>query len=208
MITESSQLPHVSSRYGVALLAATSVTFALLYMMQLAIQTDGPIEKPHALGPTVDWLPLLKEELPEPVDRRPKPPEPVVPQPPMPTMTAVTADFAVAVTTVIPQKLPQTTPRSLGADGGPLPLMTVQPEYPERAARQGIEGWVEVEFSIDASGKVTAARVLRAEPSNIFDRAALKAVQRYKYKPMVVNGASQPVHGVRQRLVFQLGGAA
>ena len=51
---------------------------------------------------------------------------------------------------------------------------------------------------------IQSAKVVDAQPQQVFDRAAIKAVERYKYKPKVRNGEAMQVHGVRQRIVFNL----
>jgi protein TonB len=55
--------------------------------------------------------------------------------------------------------------------------------YPPRARSRGIEGWVDVAFTVDATGRVTGARVLSAQPAGAFDEAALAAVRRWRYAP-------------------------
>ncbi|CAM5204925.1 TonB family protein [Alishewanella longhuensis] len=47
------------------------------------------------------------------------------------------------------------------------PLVRVEPRFPTEAARQGISGWVMLNFSIDESGSVTDVSVVAAEPKNI-----------------------------------------
>ena len=88
-----------------------------------------------------------------------------------------------------------------------VPVMAVAPEYPTRQLYQGVEGWVLVEFDVDRLGRVVAPRVIAAQPARVFDRAALRAVKRYKYRPRVINGQPVDVQGVRQRIVFELTGA-
>jgi TonB family protein len=66
----------------------------------------------------------------------------------------------------------------------------VAPEYPEDAARQGVEGSVKVRFTIGTEGKVTDAAVVESTPGRVFDRSALAAVRRWRFEPVVVNGAT------------------
>jgi protein TonB len=65
------------------------------------------------------------------------------------------------------------------------------PVYPTQALREGTRGWVELEFTITASGTVRDIEVVGAEPQGVFDAAASAAVADWRYKPRVVNG--QPV---------------
>ena len=68
------------------------------------------------------------------------------------------------------------------------PLVRVPPEYPVGALAKRIEGFVIVRFIVTESGSVRDPEVLRAEPPRIFDRAALRAVSRFKYQPQFVDG--------------------
>lgn len=82
-------------------------------------------------------------------------------------------------------------------------LSRVDPEYPREAMRGRQQGWVEVEFTIGSNGTVSDARVVASRPSRIFDRAATRAVQEWRFEPRMENG--QPVASrLRQRFDFRL----
>ena len=85
-----------------------------------------------------------------------------------------------------------------------MPIVTVAPTYPRRMAARGIEGWVLLGFSVDQLGRVQNPQVIDAQPANGFNRAAIDAVSRYKYKPKVFDGKALWVHGVQTRMTFQL----
>jgi protein TonB len=55
--------------------------------------------------------------------------------------------------------------------------------YPVDAARDGIEGWVDVEFVVDVTGQPQDFEVVAAEPKGRFEDAALAALSRYRYRP-------------------------
>ena len=61
------------------------------------------------------------------------------------------------------------------------PLLTVNPQYPSSAASSGIEGFVEVSFTVTAVGRVENAIVTAAEPPEVFEQAALSAISRWRY---------------------------
>jgi protein TonB len=90
------------------------------------------------------------------------------------------------------------------ADRDVVPLVRVDPTYPPRAKQRGIEGYVVVEFTITPVGTVADARVLTAEPAFVFDRAALRAVRKYRYNPKVENGVAVARRGIKLRLSFVL----
>jgi protein TonB len=79
----------------------------------------------------------------------------------------------------------------------------VTPEYPNSAMRKGIEGYVDVQFTITARGTVTNVTVVSSDPGDVFNRAATDAVQHWRYDPRVVDG--QPVDSQSQvHLPFKL----
>lgn len=61
-----------------------------------------------------------------------------------------------------------------------------------------------MEFDIDSGGRVTAAKVINAQPSGVFDRAVLKAVQKNRYTPQKIDGKAVAVSGVQEKYVFVL----
>ncbi len=79
----------------------------------------------------------------------------------------------------------------------------VAPEYPLRARERGTQGWVDIEFTVNKDGTTRDANVKAAQPSGVFDRAALEAVSRWRYEPRVVNG-SVIEQRVQARLRFQI----
>lgn len=63
------------------------------------------------------------------------------------------------------------------------PIKRVDPVYPPDAARAGKTGYVELEYSVDAGGKVASVSVLDAKPSRTFETAAVKAVKQWQFAP-------------------------
>jgi periplasmic protein TonB len=59
----------------------------------------------------------------------------------------------------------------------------VPPDYPKDALKRGVGGEVRVRFSVDADGKVKSAEVVSSNPVEVFNRAALDAVRRWRFKP-------------------------
>jgi len=82
-------------------------------------------------------------------------------------------------------------------------INSVQARYPRTALRRGQQGWVQVQFTVDTDGKVTKARVVDARPKRVFDRAALNAVDRWKFRPALRNGQPFPVT-MSRRIEFKL----
>lgn len=84
-------------------------------------------------------------------------------------------------------------------DGDLIPLVQVRPRYPRHAEYKGIEGWVNVEFTIAPDGTVGDPVVIASEPPAVFDNSAINAIMRWKFKPRIVNG--QPVPSRGQQLI-------
>lgn len=93
---------------------------------------------------------------------------------------------------------------SAGSDRDVIPLVRINPDYPPRALSRGLEGWVQVQFTITATGTVKDPIVVNAEPKNIFDDAALKAIARWRYNPKVEAGVAVERVGVQTIIRFQL----
>ena len=87
---------------------------------------------------------------------------------------------------------------------GFLPIEMVTPEYPAKALQKGIEGWVRVEFTIDANGNIQNPIIVDRSPSRIFDRAVLAALKKSRYRPQLLNGEPVVVQGVTELFRFTL----
>ena len=68
------------------------------------------------------------------------------------------------------------------------PLVRIPPEYPMSALGRRLEGYVILRFTVTETGSVADPEVLRSEPAGVFDRAASRAVLRWKYQPQIVDG--------------------
>ena len=73
-------------------------------------------------------------------------------------------------------------------EGGVIPIVRIAPQYPRKALMAKIEGWVKVKFTITPSGTVSNPEVVDAKPKRIFDREAIRAILKFKFKPKVVDG--------------------
>lgn len=66
----------------------------------------------------------------------------------------------------------------------------VAPEYPRAARRRNITGAVNLAFTITTDGRVRAVSVIKSEPSETFDQAAIDAVEQWRFEPVVENGVA------------------
>jgi len=90
-----------------------------------------------------------------------------------------------------------------GSDRDVMPLVRINPDYPPRALSRGIEGWVQVQFTITATGTVANATVVESS-SQMFEEAALKAIARWRYNPKIENGVGVERVGMQTVIRFEL----
>ncbi len=200
------------ARLFLALVLSAFITVSLFYVMQALIKGDGgKLEEPPA-GNILDFVRVKQEEVVEQKDRKPqKPPKPKEPPPqmsqPQLDSSADTEGFAMDFSADISADVALGDGLALeSGDGEYLPIVKVAPSYPRRAQSRGIEGYVIVEFTVTKQGTVRDPVVVKAEPQGLFDRAALDAVLKFKYKPRVINGEPAAVSGVQNRITFELDG--
>jgi TonB family protein len=77
------------------------------------------------------------------------------------------------------------------------------PDYPASAMAGHITGSVTLDYTVDTRGETRDIRVVEAAPPQVFDQAAINAVKRWRYAPMIVNGAAIEVP-VRTHIRFEL----
>jgi TonB family protein len=76
----------------------------------------------------------------------------------------------------------------------------VEPKLPRRYASGRITGWVELRFRVTTNGRTDDIKVLAAEPDNLFEKTAIKAVSKWRFKPVYVDGvATEKYSSVRLR---------
>jgi protein TonB len=200
-------------RFPIAVALGLVATFALFWIMQALIGVTGELKE--GLGrPSLEFVRLRRDNAPKTKEREPPKREKPEQQPPPPEMNlSKSLKPGEAVSEIMPMgdtaaEVQEAT--SLGAGGGDrdvVPLVRVDPDYPPQARQRGIEGYVDLEFTIGPAGTVQNARVLEGQPPAIFDQAALRAVRRWRYNPKVVDGVSVARQGVQVRLRFTLAGS-
>ncbi len=85
------------------------------------------------------------------------------------------------------QQSKQSAPAAVAANS----LVVVKPlrlDYPGSALANGTEGWVDLAFYVTTEGKVANAAVVNASPRHVFDSAAISAVSRMRFQPVMRNG--------------------
>lgn len=195
-------------RYIIGVTLGAIATFTLFLLMQALIKSDRSPFDEGISGKIVDFVRLQDEQDVEVRVRKPKPPPP--PDEPPPDMPDQTFDASAVSIGVDMGAVNVNVNMNVGgvggfsSDGEYLPIVKVAPVYPRRAQTRGIEGFVLLEFVVTRTGAVRDPVVIEASPPGIFDRAAIQAALKFKYKPKVVNGEPMDVAGVRNLITFEL----
>ncbi|MGL4222603.1 MAG: energy transducer TonB [Shewanella sp.] len=92
----------------------------------------------------------------------------------------------------------------MSRDGDATPIVRIEPQYPIAAARDGKEGWVQLRFTINELGGVDDVEIIQAEPKRLFDKEAIRALKKWKYKPKIVDGKPLKQPGMTVQLDFTL----
>lgn len=194
------------ARYAIALGVGAAVTFGLLFIMQLLIASGSGQLNTDRERRQLDMVRVEREQIIERKERKPeKPPEPQKP-PETPTTSFDNVNTQLAVTVTQPTFNTGVNIGGIGvgvSDGEYLPIVKVAPVYPARAAQRGLEGHVIVEFTVTRTGATRDIRVVEST-SSLFDRAAMEAAAKFKYKPRVIDGEPVEVPGVRNKITFVL----
>lgn len=85
-----------------------------------------------------------------------------------------------------------------------IPIFRVDAVYPSRALMQGVEGFVDLIFDVNEIGATKNIQIIAADPPRTFDRAASKAVAKWKYEPKVVDGEGVYQSGLTTRIRFAI----
>lgn len=196
-------------RYVISIVTGVVVTLTLLFVMQLLIATGkGALTKPRERA-QLDFVRVKRNEnlntqeiIPE---KPPKPPEtpPETPPQDMDNIDPDTPTIDVARPTIMGSTDIGGPGRMNIAEGDYLPIVRVAPIYPSRALSRGLEGFVDMSFTVTITGSVINPIVLQST-SSMFESAATRAVVKFKYKPRVVDGIPVEVPGVKTRITFEL----
>lgn len=196
-------------RYVIGILSGAFITTFLVFLMNFLIENgEAALQEPRERL-ILDFVRVKEQEIVNREEVKPKkPPKPETPPPDVPPPPS--DDFnpdAGAISVRAPSISANTSLTTIGApgvaDGEYLPIVRVPPQYPQRAAQRGLEGYVDVMFTVSEAGTVVDA-VVTYSTSRLFERAALKSLERWKYKAKVVNGQPVATPGVEARVRFQM----
>jgi protein TonB len=210
-------------RWISALFLALLISVGLFWFMQwMVMNNDSGLQKTSNLR-QVDFIRIQKESTINKKQRRLKPkpqPEPPnkpklaqsqptkplqspAPQMDMPNidipMTSPRLSANLSQAMAVQKAMPSENPELGQPSSGLIPIVRSKPRYPLRAEARNIEGYVIVDFTVTPTGSVIDAKVREAKPEGIFDRSALNAIVKWKFKPKIENGRA-----VAQRQSYRL----
>lgn len=202
-----------------SLLAAAAVIGLLLFLaMQLMIRADGALDKKDSSRTYLNFVRVDNSDQDVKTKKRQPPKEPPPPETPPDTpdlsqqMANVNPNLNMNLPSIgIPINsgdgpflgaLSQGDGLS-GFDTDVIPVVRVPPTYPRNAKLGRIEGSVTLVVTINPDGTVSDVSVLESNPARLFDRAAMDAMRRWKFRPKIVNGT--PVaQRAKQTIEFKL----
>ena len=193
-------------RYAFGVVLGAIATFLLFMLMQAVIANPEAATDTGVKGRIVDFVRVQEDQEVQVKKRKPKPPPPVDEPPPSMPKPSLDSNVSVGmeIGLVDVDVDVDVGGTDYSSDGEYLPIVKVAPIYPRRAQSRGIEGYVLLEFTVTTTGGVRDPGVIEAKPPGVFDRAAINAALKFKYKPKVVNGEPIEVAGVRNLITFQL----
>ena len=196
-------------RYIFSIVTGTLVTLSLLFIMHLLIEFGESAITEEKERHTLEFVRIKRNENLNTEDITPeKPPKPPEVPPEIPPQDMDSVDPNAPTINIPPPTVATNVdiggPGSMNiAEGDYLPIVRVAPVYPARALSRGIEGYVDMSFTVTATGTVKDPIVMFST-SSLFDRAATRAVLKFKYKPRVVDGQPVEVSGVKTRITFKI----
>jgi len=196
-------------RYAFSIVIGVVVTMSLLFLMQVLIATGKQaLTKPRDRA-KLEFVRVKRNESLNTEDFTPeKPPKPPETPPETPPQDMDNVDPSAPTINVAPPTVASET--TIGGPGGMniaegdyLPIVRVAPVYPARALSRGLEGYVDMAFTVTTTGTVKDPVVVFST-SSLFERAAIRAVLKFKYKPRVVDGVPVEVPNVKTRITFKI----
>lgn len=189
---------------AVFLLAAFVTSILLLFMYNLVVnEFVAPEEKPLPTIPDIVWdmpKPMVIRSTSKPSRKN----EPVPPIIPNLTTDPVKGGIVIPPVTNGVIGTREKIDFSFGAGETPIARILVAPRYPGGAIARRIEGYVDVRFDVTAQGSTKNLQIIHAAPENIFNKAALKAVEKWRFDPKTIDGKPVAYIGMLKRVRFEL----
>jgi TonB family protein len=122
-----------------------------------------------------------------------------------PRVADAASDSAVSGTVAAAPDLPTEVALVETGNGDVIPLVRHNPVYPPRALEEGLDGHVQLEFDITATGAVENVRVVKSSDAE-FEQSAIDAVSQWRYLPRLSAGKRVRYESVQTIIRFVLTG--
>ena len=195
-------------RMSLATLTSLFMTFVILAFMKSLIGGDGPVIIDHTRPVPLPEFIFSPPPPPDPALDKIEPPEKIVEPPPEPVIPKIgSTDEVIKITSTHgPKTKGELTNGFLQPQFNTelAAIVEIQPDYPRAAIRKGIEGYVLVQFTVTRSGATADIKVIDAYPADTFNRSAIRAAGKSRFKPKIVNGSPVPVEGIQKKYTFRI----
>jgi protein TonB len=195
-------------RVGISAALGVLVTFALIILMYKLIDSGSKELDEKESIKIPDFLHVdrqLTENANKTEVEKPEDPETPPPDIPEENIEFEVPDNAVNMAAPVAGGNLSIGNSGFARDSDYSPVYGPQPQYPRRAQTRGKEGYAVVEVIITTTGGVRDPVMVEEWPEGWgFGRAAMKAANKLKYNPRVVDGVGQEVTGVLYKFTFQM----
>ncbi|PCI34469.1 MAG: hypothetical protein COB54_01410 [Alphaproteobacteria bacterium] len=96
------------------------------------------------------------------------------------------------------------TERPLDFDRELDALYKISPKYPYSAQKDGRQGHIIAEFTVDEFGQVKDIKTLEGKNIRTFEKSAHKALSQFRYAPSIVDGKRVETKGVLHKITFKM----
>jgi protein TonB len=185
-----------------AFLCSIFITGAIFAVMNGMVTSDVENNNVQGEQTVIDFI-RLKKDSESRVKQREKKQPPKPKKPPMPPQKTTQQNTPMKQ---IAMRMPNITPdlslanksllgdAQIGmgfGDGDVIPLVRMPAQYPSKAKRRNIEGFVKARLEVNALGTVDSVEIIDSKPKGVFERSAIRALYKYKFKPQIINGKPQ-----------------
>jgi protein TonB len=185
-----------------AFLCSIFVTGSIFAVMNGMVSSDSAQNKNLGEQTVIDFIRLKKDSDSRVKEREkkepPKPKKPPVPPQQTAKQNTPMKQMAMRMPNITPD-LSLANKSLLGdaqigmgfGDGDVIPLVRMPAQYPSKAKRRNIEGFVKARLEVNTLGTVDSVDIVDSKPKGVFERSAIRALYKYKFKPQMIDGKPQ-----------------
>ena len=185
-----------------AFLCSILVTGSIFAVMNGMVTNDGIKNQNRGEQTVIDFI-RMKRDSESRIKQREKKQPPKPKKPPLPPQQTAQQNTPMKQ---IAMRMPNITPdlslanksllgdAQIGmgfGDGDVIPLVRMPAQYPSKAKRRNIEGFVKARLEVNALGTVDSVDIVDSKPKGVFERSAIRALYKYKFKPQIIDGKAK-----------------